>query len=161
MSYFDGDGLLRKYGTEKATANIAGEYRYDGPVHCIEAKITLSALAATPTIVSDVLSFPKGAIVEEIEITTRTAATGATATLNLGLIRNDRTTEIDYDGFLAAFPLASMDAAGEKTSVKVGSTGAGALFGNATANTGYLTADYDTAAFTAGVIFVRIYYFMP
>jgi hypothetical protein len=159
MAWFNPDGLHLKFGTEKTVPNKAGEYRTVGALREIEVRIDLATLVATPTILSDQTFFPKGARVEEVEVVVHTAATGATATLNLGLIRLDRTTVYDPDGFLAAFPLASMDAAGEKTVVRIGSAGAGSLIGTTTANAGYLVADFDTAAFTTGVIFVRIRYY--
>lgn len=162
MAWTNSDGLHIKTGYELGSAaTAAGEYKTYGRLRDIEVKISLATLGTGSTILSDVTFFPKGARIEEVEVVVETAATGATAVLNLGLIRTDRTTAYDADGFLAAFPLASMDAAGEKTVVRVGSTGAGAFIGTTLANVGLLVADYDTAAFTAGVIKVRIRYYAP
>lgn len=161
MAYLNNDGLYVKVGTEKATPTLAGEYRYDGPLHNTEVKINLATLVTGRTIINDVTQLPVGAFIEEIEVVAEVAATGATATLNVGLVRSDRTTTYNDSGFLAAFPLASMSTVGTKTVVRVGSTGAGAFLGTALANTGLLCADWDTAAFTAGVIRVRIRYYKP
>lgn len=162
MAYLNADGLYLKYGTERTVANKAGEYRFDGPLHCEEVKITLTAVGTNSTILSDVTAIPAGARIEEVEIVTETGATsGGSAVLNLGLIRTDRTTAYDADGLVAALAITAYDAAGEKTVIRVGSTGAGAFLGTTLANTGLLVADWDTAAFTAGVIVVRIYWYKP
>jgi hypothetical protein len=158
------DGLYQKYGTTQATSNIAGEYHYDGPRHCIEiADLDLTKVTVTDGsyIVSDQVFFPKNARIETIELITETAATGTGAVLNLGLVKTDRSTEIDFNGFLAAFPQTSMTPAGSFTTFHEGSTDAGALFGTTTSTVGYICADYDTAAFTAGKVRIRIYYTMP
>lgn len=162
MSWMNNDGLFIEYGTEKAVANTGGEYRFDGPRHCIEVDIDLTKLTVTNggTILSDTTFFPKNARIEEVDVLVLTAATGSTAVLNVGLVKTDRTTEIDFNGFVAALPQTSLSAAGDMVKLNVGSTDAGALIGTVTTNSGYLTADYDTAAFTAGKVRVRIFYSM-
>jgi hypothetical protein len=102
---------------------------------------------------------PKNARIEKVEVITQTAVTsGGSATLNVGLKRTDNSTELDYDGLVAALALASFNSAGETVALTVGSTSAGALIGTTLAYNGYLTVDYDTAAFTAGAIRVRVYF---
>lgn len=156
------DGLTKFYGTSRTTPTTAGEYRHDGPLHMIEVKIDLTALATGAAVLANTTELPAGMRIEEIEIVADTAATSSgSAVLNIGLIRQDRTTELDYDGFVAALAKTAYDAAGEKTVIRVGSTGAGALLGTTLAYAGLLTADYDTAAFTAGTIYVRIRYYKP
>lgn len=158
QNYYDADGLFRKYGTDKTTPNIGGEYKTYGPRRMIELKMTLTDVGSSATIMSDQVFFPKNARIEQVDIVTETVAVGSGATLNIGLIATDRSTEIDYNGLIAVIPTTSMDAAGETTVTNVGSTYAGALLGTTNATVGYICADYDTAAFTAGVIIVRIYY---
>lgn len=167
MSYMDNAGLYRKYGTEKTGANIAGEYVTTGAMREIELKIDLTDLTESETIQSDVQFFPTGARVQEVEVITQTAAATGTA-IDLGLIRADRSTQIDYDGFLVAFPTAQMNSAGERTiftaitTVPATQTGTGALIGTTTSNVGYITCSRtDSTAFTAGVIIVKIRYFIP
>lgn len=161
MSWMNDDGLYLKYGTEKATANIGGEYRTNTSLREVELKITLTDLTATETILSDQVFIPAGARIQEVEVVTHTAAATGTA-IDLGLIRTDRTTELDYDGLLAACPTASMNAAGEKTIFSDNTTYDGALVGTTLANTGYVSASRtDATAFTAGVIYVKIRYYMP
>lgn len=160
-TWLDPDGLYRKYGTTKAVPNVAGEYKTYGELREIEIKLDLTKVTATDGsyIVSDQVFFPKNVRIEAITVSTDVAGTGTGAVLNLGLVKTDRATEIDYNGFLAAFPLTSMDSAGETTTITAGGTYAGALIGTVNSTfDGYITADYDTAAFTAGSVFIRIKY---
>lgn len=161
MAWTNDDGLHLKFGTEKATANVAGEYRTVGHLREIEMDLDLTTLTTTPTVVSDVTFFPDTVVLEEIEIMVTTAATGATATMDLGLQDYDRTTEIDYNGFLAAVAQTALTPVGTKIVINVGSTGAGALVGVANSTPGYITANYTTAAFTAGAVHIVLRYFTP
>src|SRR5512146_2936657 len=121
MAWLNNDDLYLKYGTAKATVQKAGEYHLDGPEHMIEIKLTLSELTQTETIQSDTVFFPKNARIDRVDVVTHTAAATGTA-IDVGLIRSsDRTTEIDYNGLLAAFPTASMNADGETTKLTAGS----------------------------------------
>ena len=163
MAYLNNDGLYKKYGTEKATANKGGAYVMPGALREIEIKgLDLTTLAtATETIVSDVLFFPADHIVEEVTIWTRTAATsGGAATLDLGLVQGDRSTAVDVDGFLQAVALGDMNADGERVT-KVGPPAAGGIGAFADKDTvptvtGYITAGAGTAVFTAGIVDIRI-----
>ncbi len=159
-TWLNKDGLYVKFGTAQADKNNGGEYHFDGPRHLIEVKLDLTKVTATDGsyIVSDTIFFPKNARIEQVDVVTETAATGTGAVLNVGLVKTDRSTEIDFNGFIAALPQTSMTPAGKTTQLHEGDTDAGALIGTTTANTGYIVADYDTAAFTAGVAIIRIYY---
>lgn len=161
MAYMHADGIYQKYGTEKTTPNTAGEYVTTGAIREIEVEITLANLTEAETILSDTTVLPAGARIQEIEVITVTAAATGTA-VDIGLIRTDRATEIDYDGLVAALVTASMNAAGETQVIRLGSTSAGALIGTTLANVGMITASATTAtAFTAGVLHVKIRYFIP
>lgn len=163
MAWTNSDGLLVKFGTEEATVATAGEYNKLDMVHEVELKLTLTALGTSAARVgSDTLVIPAGARIWKVLVINQTAATsGGSAVLNVGLQRLDRSTELDYDGLLAAAPLADYNVVGETKEYNIGVTGIGALAGTTTAYPGYLTADYDTAAFTAGVLVIKIFYFMP
>lgn len=167
QSYYDNAGLYRKYGTDKATAKKAGEYRIYGQMHEVELKLTLSALTQTETIQDDTVTLPAGARIAEVEVLTHTAAATGTA-VDIGLIKTDRSTEIDYDGLIAAIPTSQMNGAGERTiftaitTVPASQTGTGALIGTTLAYTGHITASMtDATAFTEGVLYVKIRYYMP
>lgn len=166
-SWMNSDGLFIKFGTDKATANRAGEYRNDGLLREVELKINLADLTQSEVIQSDQVFIPSGVRIQEVEIITTTAAATGTA-IDVGLTRTDRSTEIDFDGLLAAAPIAVMNSAGERTiytavtTVPASQTGTGALIGTTTSNVGYISASRtDATAFTAGVIVVKIRYYKP
>lgn len=160
-SWTDNDGLHRKFGVDKTTGTKSGEYVTTGALREVEVKLNLADLTQTETVVSDVTFIPAGARIAEVKVITTTAAATGTA-IDVGLIRTDRTTELDYNGFLAAFPTASMSAAGETLVLTQGSSNVGALVGTTLANVGYITASMtDATAFTAGAIVITIKYYIP
>ena len=157
-TWLDNDGLYHKYGTTKTTANVAGEFQTLGALREIEVKLDLTTLTSSAVIISDVTFFPKMRI-EEVVIEVQTAATSSgTGTLDVGLIKTDRTTEIDYNGLIAAETTADLDTAGKKITYIYGTSKAGALIGTTTTSVGHITANYNTGAFQAGVVYIRIRY---
>jgi hypothetical protein len=113
---------------------------------------------------------PEGLRIEEVEVFTQTAFTSSgtigSATFVLGLKqRADRSTELDHDGLLtASFVGSSIDAAGEKTVVRVGSTGAGALIGTTLSQDGVIVianTQHGSHPYTAGKAVVRIRGYYP
>lgn len=161
MAYMDNAGLYNKYGTEQTVPSTGGEYRTNAELREIEIKINLASLTVAETIQNDNLFVPAGMVIQEIEIYTDVAAATGVA-IDLGLTRTDRSTEIDFDGLLAAYTTASMTAGSKAVLVK-GSSLVGALVGgSALANVGYISCSATTStAFTAGTIRVRIRYFRP
>jgi len=160
-TWLTNDKLFLKYGPTLAVPNVAGEEDLDGPLHCISIKLDLTKVTATDGsyYVSDQVFLPKNARIAQVDVVVQTAATGTNAVLNLGLVNTDRATEIDYNGLIAALPVTSMTPAGTTTRLNTGSTYAGALIGATNSTVGYIVADYDTAAFTAGVVYIRVYYY--
>jgi hypothetical protein len=165
-TWLNKDGLYIKYGTSEAasqdpTKDPAGDYNTGGNALSVtECHVDLTDLnTSTSIILNDVLIVPKNARVEEIEVEVVTGAVGATATLDVGLIRTDRTTELDYNGFVAAAAVATLDTAGKRLNLIKGSTAAGALIGTTLANPGLWVAKAGTAVFTAGLIRVRAKWF--
>lgn len=153
------DGLFVEFGTSQTVSETAGEHATLGKLREVEVQIDLTKLTTTPTIISNNFKFPAGMRIQQIIVNTHTAAVGASATLDIGLQKEDRLTEIDYNGLVAALPLASLDVAGETTSITAGTTGAGVLVGGTTSEPGYLTANANAAVFTQGSVHVRIYYY--
>lgn len=161
-TWYNNDGLLVKYGTNESTATPAGTFpTMVSGMHVTELILNpLTALTTTNTIQADSVVIPANAVFHKIEILAETLATsGGSATLDIGLSRLDRSTELDYDGLVAQLALTAIDTTGETTTLTKGSTGAGALIGTSNANAGLLTARYNTAAFTAGKLRVRIYWY--
>lgn len=162
MGWMDNTGLYQEWGVEQATNSKGGEYRNNGNLREIELKINLATLTESETILDNNITMPSGVRIAGIKVQTVTAAATGAA-IDLGLIRTDRTTEVDYDGLLAAFPTATMNAANETSNFTVPNTAeAGALVGTTTSNPAHFTCSRTTAtAFTAGQIIVTVYYFRP
>lgn len=159
MSWVDNTGLLNKYGTEQTVTSTGGEYKTFGEAREIEVKIDLTTLTEAETIINDNIFFPVGMVIQEVEIYVDTAAATGTG-IDIGLIQTDRSTEIDYDGIVAASLTATLTKGAKLLLVK-GSTSVGALITNGTTTTsvGHITCSRTSStAFTAGVIRVRIRY---
>lgn len=169
-SWLNNDGLYIEYGPDEVTVVDGGEYKAFGALHEVEIEIDLDALSTSAeTILSDTITIPNGARIEKVVLVVETAATsGGSATLDFGLIDQDRTTELDYDGLVAALALAEMSDAGAviefmngADSTPAGESGDGALVGTTLSNTGLLTASANTAVFTGGRLKARIYWYNP
>lgn len=161
-NWFNNDGLLVKFGVDEATVGNGGEYNFNAE-HMVEFDLDLTTVPAvgTPLIVSDTVTIPNGSVVTKVEVLVKEVSVGATANLDLGLIDQDRATAIDLNGLVAAGDDWNGAAVGTTTTYTVGSVEAGALLGTVLTNTGYVTANYDTAAFTDGTLRVRIFHYVP
>lgn len=158
-TWTNADGLRIAFGADEATAGKAGEYRVDGQERVVEVVVTMTPLTTSAVIQDQFVTLPAGAFITAVKVLTTTAITSSgSGVFNLGLQRLDRSTELDYDGLIAALPVASFNAAGETVELTEGVTYHGALIGTELAYPGYITADYDTADFTAGTCRVQIFY---
>lgn len=179
MSWTNNDGLYIKYGAEEVAVARGGEYsegRAGDSVHEFYINYT-DALTATPTILGDLgtetgsfgVMLPKGFRIREVEVFTLQAFTSSgtigSASLVLGLKREDRSTELDHDGLTtSSFVGSAFDATGETTTVRIGVTGVGALVGTTLANDGLIVvsnAGHASHPFTAGRAVVRVRGFYP
>ena len=154
--WLNSDGLYIKTGVDEALQHRAGMYETTTPHEIVaEIQILVSELAAvgSNTLLSDSVYMPKNAYITKAEFFVETAFAGATGTLDLGFIRKDRTTELDYDGIDAAIAVASLTA-GAVIACD------GALIKTRLANAGIPTARNNTADFTAGKGWLRIYFRM-
>jgi len=169
-SWLNSDGLYIEFGPDEVTVVDGGEYKAFGALHEVEIEIPLASLStSTQLILSDTITIPNGARIEKVVLVVETAATsGGSATLDFGLIDQDRTTELDYNGLVAALALAEMSDQGAviefingADSTPAGESGDGALVGTTLSNTGLLCANANTAVFTAGRLKARIYWYNP
>lgn len=165
--WHNADGLFIGFGVKEAFPTNSGEYS-DAVAnrHIAEVIVdlpNLPTLASTDKqIQDDTLTIPNGAFIEEIRVTVLKETAGTNANLDLGLVDQDRATEIDFNGFLAAADAfnAGVDL-GTVTTFNVGTTEVGALVGTKITNTGLITANAETADWTAGILKIEIYYSMP
>ena len=162
--YTDIGGLRQKFGVEQTVSGTGGEYKTFGELREIEFTLTLNAVnfpfGATNYILDENVFMPAGVRIQEVETYVETAGAGATATLDIGLLRTDGTTVTSANGLIIAKTVASM-VAGEKVVLSSNTGFGGALIGTTTANVNYVTARVNTANFTAGVIKIRIRYYRP
>lgn len=164
--YTNADGLYWRYGVNEGTAQITGEYNSFGPRHVAEVTIDLDSLPTVASgdkqIQSDTVTIPSGALIEELELITTEETAGTNANLDIGLVDQNRSTEIDFNGLLTAGDdFNGGTDLGKVYRYVVGTTDAGALVGTKLTNTGLITANAETADFTAGVLKVRIFYTIP
>lgn len=160
------DGLYWRYGVNEGTAQITGSYKQLGPRHMVEVTIDLDSLPTVASgnqqIQSDTVTIPNGALIEEVELQVTEETAGTNANLDIGLVDQDRSTEIDFNGLIAAGDdINGGTDLGKIYRYVVGSTDAGALIGTKLTNTGLITANAETADFTAGVVKCRVYYIIP
>lgn len=161
QAWDDNTGLHRVYGPDKAIPAAGGEIKRFDQLHEIDLKIDLTKLTSSPVILENNTFLGKVRFHEVVVIAETAATSSGSATLDIGLQNTDRTTELDYNGLVAAQAKTTLTPAGTQTVSNVGSTYAGALLGTTTTQIGYLTANYNTAAFTAGVVQVKIRYYYP
>jgi hypothetical protein len=161
-TWTNSDGLRIKIGATEANVTQGGEYNVTGQVHEVQVRFNLTSLGTATALLEPGIIIPKGARIDSVEVVAETAATsGGAAALNIGLVRLDNTTAIDEDGLVAALALSTINVAGEKNVLTAGTTGAGALVGTTLANAGKFVADYDTAAYTAGVVLATVKFYVP
>lgn len=162
--WVNADGLSVYFPGDAGTVARGGEIDADGQ-HWTEVEIDLTTLAtvasANDKIVHETLFVPKNAQIEEVHVVATKAATGATATLSVGLVQFDRTTQLASTSLVNALAVTAIDTVGEMNKLLVGSTGAGSAIGTVLANPYLITAKAGTADFTAGKVNVRVLWRVP
>ena len=162
------DNLLVKFGTGEARVTRGGQYEtLAAGRHVVSVVIDLATLPTAASgdeqIVADNVLIPSGAFIEQVDVlVVEEPTTSGSPNLDLGLVDQDRSTEIDFNGLLAAADAfeTGTDLGALVTYVK-GTTEAGALVGTRLTNTGLITASADTADWTDGTLLVKIYYHIP
>jgi len=159
MGWYNSDGLYVKFGTEEATVAKVGEYNTRGPQRQFEITLDLTTLTSSDVILDFSTYIPKDAFIEAVELETKTSATsGGSATLSVGLYKSDTTTAISATALVSALAVATIGNAGTRTTLTLGSTGAGAKIGSTPGFPALVSAKYGTAAFTAGVVAIRVFW---
>lgn len=161
-NWHNNDELYIKFGTNEATPSVAGGKPKKGGDHVVEFDIAdLTTLTDANAIIDSNIKLPDGALISKITVIATTAATsGGSAVLDIGTVDNDRSSNPDDDSLIAAAPVADYATIGNTVEFTQGSDEHGVLVGTVLTKDVYITAGYDTAAFTAGALKIRIEYFM-
>lgn len=158
-TWINDDGLVVKFGATEAEDRNVGAYNVEGERNILEVILDFNempAVADGSVILNDHFQIPTGAHIEAVEIVDYVDFVGATATVNVGTIDTDRTSNADVDGLVAAATIAELNAGGENTAGWVGAQVGTTLTANK-----LLTWEVDTAALTAGLATVRIKWSVP
>lgn len=174
------DGLSVRFGPDEGDLVKGGEVKTFGKERHFTFTVNYTdALSATDSILGSAVAansgslgvlIPKGLRIKAVETLVKTAFTSSgtigSSTLLLGLIKaSDRSTELDFNGFLtASFVGSKLDAAGERNYQEVGTTGSGALIGTTISENGYVSVSNSAHAshpYTAGVLEVTIIGYDP
>ena len=159
-TWTNNDGLTIYYGASESVPATGGEYESDGLWREVEVKLDLTTLTSTAGTVVSRVQIPFGYQLGRVEVIADTAATSSgSATLDVGFKRMIAGTENDYNGAVAALPLANINVDGELNRLDAGVTYAGALVGKVVEadEVSLVTANYNTASFTAGKVRVRFF----
>lgn len=162
------DGLLIRFGANEAQVTRGGQFAAtDGIRHIAQVAIDLAALPTAASgdeqILADNVIIPDGAFIEKIEVlVTEEPTTSGSPNLDLGLVKLDRSTELDFNGLLAAADAFETGTdLGTLVVYDTTTTESGALVGTVLTDAGLITASPDTADWTDGTLLVRIFYHMP
>lgn len=150
------DGLRVRFGTDEATSALVGSPAQSGSYKEVIADFTYADLPAfgTETFLGGVprVALPAGVLLREVLlIPTAAWASSGSATLTLGLSKQDGTT-IDADGIDATIAKTAIDAIGETVTCD------GALINTVLAYDSYLSVTVGTADFNAGAMKMVIKY---
>lgn len=155
MSYVNADGLFILTNTAEGTPREQGITTEGAKKYFVLDIEDMTAVPASPAAPQQNDAYiPAGSFITGAFIIVDTACTsGGSATLNIGL-QTRAGVAIDADGIDAAVAVA--DLAANKAVVCNGAlVGGTATVG---AENGYISFDYDTAAFTAGALKIVIEY---
>jgi hypothetical protein len=151
-TWTNADGLYIRYNTNEAAEKLGGMENNVGNRHTLTFNIEASDFAAVGTnTILDSVYLPNNAYIEGVQIFVETAFAGSTGTLDIGLIRRDRTTEVDYDGLDAVVALSALEA---KDFVECD----GVLIRTRLSNSAFVTVRNNTADYSAGKATIRVYY---
>lgn len=165
------DNLHLVFGADEVIVTRAGEFSTMHGEHFTEVIIALASLPTVASgnqqIVADNVYIPGGVFIKGVETFVLKETTGTNANLDLGLVsQTDRSTEVDFNGFLAAADIfnGGTDLGSRTMFEKLDgtlTTEAGVLVGTKITTGGLITANAETADFTAGVLRIRIHWYVP
>ena len=144
------DGLEVRFGLDRTTENVTGNLAVS-PFKTITHKIVGADLPDTDNgaVDADAAFIPAGSVITRAFVYVTTAFAGATATLDLGL-KLAAGTAISADGIDADIAVTALDAIGDTILCNGAYIADGDLTGVRLTADAYISASYETAAFTAG-----------
>lgn len=157
-TWTNNDGLYIKYGQTEVTPSIGGAIKSDD-VQKIQFDLDLTTLTTTRAVLMDNVVIPDNSIITKVTVLVTEATAGTNSNLNLGLVKLDRTTEIDEDGLVAAGDGWHAAAIGTIEEYVQGSTEHGAVLGTIITDPALIVGYYDTGAFTDGTLKVTIEFY--
>lgn len=177
-AWYNKDGLVVGYGTRAVDVNSPATYSTDGNGGEIVIKLSDLTLLGTdatvgtgiyaPQYFTNAAYIPANATVQEVRITTDTAATsGGAADLLIGTYTIDSATgalvAVDADGLCAAGDNALADFSAVGETLILGKAAGAAQIGKVSVGSSpvVVAATYVTAAFTAGALSVHVKYTVP
>lgn len=176
--WFNKDGLVVGYGTRSVEVNnpaVPHVYGHGGEVVIKLSDLSLLGTDATvgtgiyaPMYYANAPHIPANATVQEVRITTDTAAvTGDAADLLLGLYTISASTgalvAVDADGLAEAGDSAAADFSVEGETIVLGKSAAAAYIGKKTVGTSpvVVAASRVTGSYSAGALSVHVKYTVP
>src|SRR3990167_8754134 len=167
LIWSNADGLSVGFGTHSvdndvpAVSAIGNKVRVSMEINLVDLVDTFAATTRKP----QEIRIPRGSVITEAYVVTKVAATGTTATLDLGLWGVGDVVD-DADGIVADITVGELDAIGEVhicDGALVASSGntaaAGVVVVGATSNSDVVIApSYETSVFTAGVVLLVVEY---
>ena len=179
-TWTNSDGLVVGFGTHSVDNDVAAVQAHGGK-HIQKVRINLADVltaATNASIPPQAAQIPRGSIVTDAYVQTIVAAAGSSSTLDLGMWgRGSLATPVvdDADGLASGITLARMSTVGEIISLKSdafagayiaqldtgGTTVVGTPVGTVALADCVISAEWNTAAFTAGVIEVTVEYLPP
>lgn len=160
MPWVNNDGLTIRFGAERIQPALGGEYPGAGEIRVIEAEFDAADLnGATPIDIGGWgVIIPRNSRIDSVEVVSEVPLVGGTS-ISIGLKQYDN-TEYDYDGLVAAMPIANLNVSGEKNVLTAGVALAGALVGTTTVIPSTLVAS-EAGTHTAGHVVVRVKVYVP
>ena len=152
------DGLEVRYNLSRTTENVTGVNAHT-PFKTITHHIVGTDLPDTDNAAAggDDAFIPAGSVITRAFVYVKTAFAGDTATMDLGL-KLAAGTAISADGIDADIAVTALDAAGDTILCNGTYIADGDLTGVRLSADAYISASYETAAFTAGDAILYVEY---
>lgn len=156
---------LNVYFPDATGTEVRGGHFSEKGENGVEVWVSLAELPATSSdanglLLADTVEIPQNAWVTRVSVLQTTETTTTTGTVDIGLVNATTMAIVDANGLIAALDVDAGTDVGTYKEIAKGGTGAGALIGTKLAQRSLICGSYSTAAYTDGVVRVRVYYSM-